>query len=602
MTGPAARAGGPAWVSTVEELVSGISDGERVAVSGFHFVRAPIAQLRSLIARRPQGLTYVSWGGGLPLELLLAAGSLSRVMFCFSSMDVFGLAPRFRRALELGSVVADEWTALALIKGLEAAGQGMGFEVLQQPAGSDVFPGREAAVVGPFGSGGPPLVAVPAVPVDSLLLHAQRADEMGNVEISGGRGLDMATIFAARKVLVTAEQCVPAGGLGGGRSYVLPRSFVTAITMAPGGAHPTSCLPYYGTDYRTLQRFVDLAVDAPVEEVLSVLGEHHPAPVLGEIARGKIPGDQAAASFGPRRSGAASPSSYTVDELMTCLLAREVTDTSICSVGSVSPLATAAYFLAKRTSAPRACILTHNGGYLDVGLRPMCLLAAEAFDYASCVAFAGGDETYHNFYQRGSVTHEVVSAAQVDRRGATNNVRIARADGFLRLPGQGGMADVANLHANFMLYLTRHSPRSLVDEVATVSAARQWHGTVRRGLGLADGSVVLVTNLGRFAYDEGQGELVLTHVHPGVSTEEVAQQTGFALRVAAELRQSAPPTAEELRVLRNEVDPLGLRRLEFVPAAERRGLIDELLASEEDALGRTLAATLPGPPTIERPE
>ena len=79
----------------------------------------------------------------------------------------------------------------------------------------------------------------------------------GNVEIQGGRGLDLSSIFAARKVLATVEETVPAGTFQTGtapRSFILPRSFVTGIAQAPFGAYPTSCLPYYPTDYRELLR------------------------------------------------------------------------------------------------------------------------------------------------------------------------------------------------------------------------------------------------------------------------------------------------------------------------------------------------------------
>ena len=77
-----------------------------------------------------------------------------------------------------------------------------------------------------------------------FLLHAQRADAAGNVEIAGSRGLDTTAAFAARQVLVTVEEVVPTGLLGTLRnSFVLPRHFVHALSVVPGGAYPSSCLP-----------------------------------------------------------------------------------------------------------------------------------------------------------------------------------------------------------------------------------------------------------------------------------------------------------------------------------------------------------------------
>ena len=101
-----------------------------------------------------------------------------------------------------------------------------------------------------------------------FLLHAQRADEDGNVEIQGGRGLDLSSIFAARNVLVTVEEIVPAGTF---QMDAAPRAFILPVVRhrycaRPLGAYPTSCLPYYPTDYRELLRLIsgdDLEIEPP---------------------------------------------------------------------------------------------------------------------------------------------------------------------------------------------------------------------------------------------------------------------------------------------------------------------------------------------------
>ena len=93
--------------------------------------------------------------------------------------------------------------------------------------------------------------------IDVLLIHAQRADRDGNVEIQGARGLDLSLLGAAKTKLFTVEEIVEVGKLGDApKSYVLPHNFVTAVACVPMGAYPTSCLPYYSTDYRRLIGFV----------------------------------------------------------------------------------------------------------------------------------------------------------------------------------------------------------------------------------------------------------------------------------------------------------------------------------------------------------
>lgn len=566
------------WVADVDALVDGIADGTRLGVSGFHFTRAPIAALRALAGTGVRDLHYVSWGGGLPLELLLGRDAVSRATLCFASLDVLGPAPRFRRAVESGALELDEWTALGIIDGFRAAGENLAFEVLQEPAGSSLAAGFSRRVDDPFGGDGPPMSAVPPLPLDVLLLHAQRADEDGNVELAGARGLDMSAIFAADRVYVTVEERVPRGSLGAPRSFVLPRTFVDRVTVAPFGAYPTSCLPHYPADFRALREIVDAGRDGPLPDSALSPDEDRAATLTRRAA---LPAARVATAFAP----VIPPEPpYTIDELMVCVLARTIGPTDICSFGSASPLPTAAYVLAKHLWAPGLLLMSHNGGLVDPPVRPLSLSCAEFLDHHLSAAHTGGDETYHWYYQRGLITHEVVGAAQVDGSGATNNLWVSKQDGTpVRLPGQGGMADVANLHANFMIYLPRQGTRNLVAKVGTVSAQRVWHDPdQRRRYGLRPGDTVVLTDLGTFGHD-GDG-LVLRTLHPGVELAELRERTGFDVRVADDLTTTAPPTEAELTALRTVVDPLGVRRLDLVASVDRQRLIDDLLALEEQTL------------------
>jgi glutaconate CoA-transferase subunit A len=518
--------------------------------------------------------------------MLLAVGAVRRLVFCFSSLDIFGLAPRFRRALEREGIEVEEWTALGMIQGFKAAAQQVPYLTFQAPFGSDLYRGFARPAPALFDGERTDLAAAPALRVDDFLLHAQRADEDGNVEIRGARGLDASALFAAKRVFVTVEETVPARTLGGKpNSFIVPKTFVTALCEVPFGAYPTSCLPYYPTDYRKIAEVVKLDKDSLPLSVLSSPAKQRRSELRG-IASLDAGSAGAAIRSRPRVGEASAGERYTADELMACVLAREIDDRSICSVGSVSPLATVAYLLAKKLYAPGLLLITSNGGYVDVPLRPMSIVASEVMDFGSAAVHLGGDATYHWFYQKGMVTHEVVSAAQIDQYGRANNVEIEHPGGRkLRLPGQGGMADVADMHRNFSLYLPRKSKRNMVEEVDFVSAVRVYHDEeARRRRGYQPGATSVLTNLGRFRFDPELGRLVLTHVHPGITVEEAQESTGFHLAVAEELLETAPPSEEELRAIREEVDPLGVRRLEFVSGRDRMSLIEELLGSEEDAL------------------
>lgn len=242
--------------------------------------------------------------------------------------------------------------------------------------------------------------------------------------------------------------------------------------------------------------------------------------------------------------------------------------------------------LAKRTHAPNLVTMMISSGLVDPAVRPMLMLLAESVDFETCAFHCGGDDTYHWYYQRSAVSHEVVSAAQIDRFGRANNIMLTSPSGKkVRLPGQGGMADVANMHQNFLMYLTRHSKLTLVHEVEYVSAAR---GLVtdeeRLAVGYRPGYMRLVTNMGVFEMNKQTRLLELIAVHPGVSLDQVRAETGFDIILTPSFHEAEPPTAEELRLLRTEIDPLGIRRLEFSSSKDRTALIDELLTMEEAAI------------------
>ena len=278
---------------------------------------------------------------------------------------------------------------------------------------------------------------------------------------------------------------------------------------------------------------------------------------------------------------------------MAATLSREYDNSSICSVGSVSPLAMVSYLLAKKTHAPLLTIIALNGGLIDIDYHPMSLTLAESLEFHGAKASWGADETYHWYYQQGRITHEVVTAAQVDVQGRTNNAWIKSKGKVLRLPGQGGMADVANLHKNFILYLTRHSPERFVEAVEFCTASRGLlTDEERKQAGLQPGKVRLISDLGMFELDHEQRRFRLLSVHPGVSLDTVRAQTGGEFLVADPLPSTEAPSEADLRLSREEVDPFAIRQLEFVPGRDRLAMIQRILDAEA-GLVRELQGSLP---------
>ena len=570
----------PVTFVSLSDLAAHVKDGDKLGVGGLHFSRLPIALINEVICQGYKDLDYVTWGGGLPLEMLLAADAVRKIVFCFSSLDIFGLAPLFRKALEQGTVEVEEWNALGMIQGFHAAEENLPSMPFQIPSGSTMLDGVDFTARYSDPLSGREVMTASALDLDVLLLHAQRADEAGNVEIQGALGLDKCVVGAARQVLVTVEEIVPTGTFQKDRrGKIIGRSFVSAITEASGGAYPASCIPYYITDYRAL---MEGSQSVPFEIKAAEQNQYQFLQSAAQVSVDAL----TPTVLLKQRGELDTKSAPSADEQMVVSLARYYDNESICAAGAVSPLAIISYFLAKKTHAPNLVTMLISSGLVDPALRPMLLLMAESADFETAVFHCGGDDTYHWYYQRGLVSHEVVSAAQIDKYGRANNIQLTSPSGrTVRLPGQGGMADVANLHQNFLMYITRHSPLTFVEEVQIASAAR---GLVtdeeRVAEGLRPGYTRIVTNLCIFELNKETRLLEVLSLHPGVSEAELAAATGFEIIKSKDFHISAAPSEEELRLIREEIDPLGIRQLEFVVSSERSQLIDRILTDEENAL------------------
>lgn len=569
----------------VEGLAAMVCQGDSFGVGGHHFARLPVALLRAIARSGIKDLRYVCWAGGLPLELLLEANAVAEIDLCFSSLDIFGLPPRFRAAAESGALPVRDWTALAMIQALRAAQQNLPSMPFQLPDGSDMLARVPGARCRPDPISGAATGFIPPLRLDTFVTHAQRADESGNVQIIGPRALDFAMAGAARQVLVTVEEIVPVGALRlDGRQSILTRNQVSAIALAPGGAYPASCLPFYVTDYQKLSEAF-AARETPLSHNLRLPSEGMPAPVQ-DAAKVRAETVIAVPSLAPEKK---TPS---VDEIIAARIAAELDNESFASAGAVSPLANVAYRLAKATHAPDMIIATMSCGHLDIQPSPMILSLIESLDCETAVTHAGGDDTYSTYYQAGAVTHEIVGAAQVNRRGQVNTIALRKpSGGLIRLPGQGGMADVANMHRDYLLYIPRHSVQSLVDEVEIASSARGLLTPAEREpMGYRTGQALVFTDLCVFRLDRISRELIVIETMPGVKRQQIRDATGFAVTFDDDCREVPLPSRDTLAVLRNRIDPLGLRRLEFVSAKERGALIAEILAADRAMVGRCIAA------------
>lgn len=263
-------------------------------------------------------------------------------------------------------------------------------------------------------------------------------------------------------------------------------------------------------------------------------------------------------------------SEYTVDELLVCAMAREIRPGDIVVQGIATPLVLSAFLLAKRRHAPDLQFLYTSGCTVSQKWGPVRLCTIEELTVRGCLT-AVNSPTFHGELAAGLRTKEFLRPAQVDGAGRTNNVVIGPYDRpRVRLPGSGGIADVTTFNPNLYLYVPRHDGRVLVDRLDFVS-------------GTGEHIRSLFTDLCVFDFSDGRARL--RSLHPGVSLAQVREKTGFDFAAADRIPQTLPPESEELRLLREEIDPLGIRRIEFASGSERIALLRELVEAERRLFG-----------------
>ncbi len=244
-----------------------------------------------------------------------------------------------------------------------------------------------------------------------------------------------------------------------------------------------------------------------------------------------------------------SDASYTTDEMMTVAAARELRDGAVCFVGIGLP--SEAANLARATHAPN-CVLVYESGTIGAkpAILPLSIGDGELAEYADSVVSV--PEIFNYWLQAGRIDVGFLSGAQVDRYGNINTTVIGPYDApKVRLPGAGGAPEIAASAREVMMIL-RQSARSFVEQLDFLTSLGYGAGGAARAkLGYPGGGpTVVITDLGILRPDPTSCELMLTALHPGATVEQARAATGWPLRVAAELGRTAPPTAEELRVLR----------------------------------------------------
>ena len=246
---------------TLEEAISTyVNNGDLIGFGGLSFWRKPISAVREIIRQNKKDLTICTFVGGLEVDMLIAAECVSKVKSCFVGMEIFGMAPNYRKAIEEAKIEVSEESEATIALGLRASYLKVPFMPLKGIVGTDFLKVRKdlKQIDDPLGSG-TQLVAVPKIDLDVAILHVPYADEIGNGNIAGAVWMDDDMAKTAKKTIITCEKLVETEDIRylPGKAQ-LPTQTTTAVVKIPFGAHPTSCYPFYTFDALHIQSYLKL--------------------------------------------------------------------------------------------------------------------------------------------------------------------------------------------------------------------------------------------------------------------------------------------------------------------------------------------------------
>lgn len=241
---------------------------------------------------------------------------------------------------------------------------------------------------------------------------------------------------------------------------------------------------------------------------------------------------------------------YSTDEMMTVAASRALWNGAVCFVGIGLP--SAAANLARLTHAPDVVLIYESG---TIGTKPEALPLSigdgELCETATTTVSV--PEMFRYWLQGGRIDVGFLGTAQIDRFANINTTVIGPYhQPQVRLPGGGGAPEIAT--SSKQIFITvKHSPRVFVEQLEFITSVGHGDGTPRdsRNGALGRGPTRVITDLCVLEPEPQTRELIVTALHSGATREQVRAQTGWPIRFAEEVTVTAPPTREELQVLRD---------------------------------------------------
>jgi glutaconate CoA-transferase subunit A len=225
-----------------------VEDGDTLYAAGFtHLI--PFAAGHEIIRQGKKDLTLARATPDLIYDQMVAAGCAKKIIFSYMGNPGVGSLRILRTAIEKGELEWEEYSHFGMITRLQAGASGLPFLPMNQTGATDLEKANPQIKRIPDPYGGKDVIVVPALNPDVAIVHVQRADKNGNAHLWGIIGEQKEAAFAAKKVILTAEEIVDEAVIRSDPNRtMIPANVVDAVCHTPYACHPSYAQGYYDRD------------------------------------------------------------------------------------------------------------------------------------------------------------------------------------------------------------------------------------------------------------------------------------------------------------------------------------------------------------------
>jgi len=548
-----------------------VKDRDFIAMGGFGHVRVSMSVIYEIIRQKKRNLTMAGKTAVHDLDLLVGAGCVNNVEVAYSfGHELRGLSPASRRAVETGkckitgeiSNAGYQWRFLAAMMGLS-------FIPTRVLLGTDTFKQSSAKVIkDPFSK--KPICLLPACYPDIGIIHVPRCDKYGNAQIDGIMVEDFELSRAARRVIITTEKIVDNKTIRQEpNKTVIPFYLVDAVVEVPFGAHPCQ-MPYlYFFDENHISEWLSVSkTDEGVEnylnkyvyyiddfkQYLKLIGGAKKIEQLRRIEHLEEP--MVAPWIEKKEIHSKKKEKYSSTEMLACVASNILDDKKSVFVGTGLPMI--ASMLAQRTHAPNL-LLFFEAGSIGPEIPVLPISVGDSRTFHMAIAASSMHDSM-SMAQAGYIDYGFLGAAQIDEYGNINTTVIGPYEHpKVRLPGSGGANDVGSLSNKTIIIMRQDKYRFVkkLDFITTPGYLNGYDSREKIGLPRHSGPYRIITQLGVYGFDKESKKMKLISTHPGVTIEQIKNNSSFDILIQDRIGITKPPTKNELKILK-DIDPAGM--------------------------------------------